>query len=66
MRVGTTDGGCDQEAEPLLTEEQEFYSAQALAFADLRAYHAQRPRYKRPVCVDVVSSSTNEVEPRST
>ena len=29
------------------TEEQAFYAAQEVAFADLRAYHASRPRRKR-------------------
>jgi hypothetical protein len=34
-------------AEELQTEEQAFYAAQEVAFADLRAYHASRPRRKR-------------------
>jgi hypothetical protein len=29
------------------TDEQAFYAAQEVAFADLRAYHASRPRRKR-------------------
>jgi hypothetical protein len=29
------------------SDEQAFYAAQEVAFADLRAYHASRPRRKR-------------------
>jgi hypothetical protein len=36
-----------QAAESGPTEEQAFYAAQEEAFADLRAYHAARPRRKR-------------------
>jgi hypothetical protein len=38
---------CDEVAEEGQTEEQAFYAAQEVAFADLRAYHASRPRRKR-------------------
>jgi hypothetical protein len=37
----------DDAAEESETEEQAFYAAQEVAFADLRAYHASRPRRKR-------------------
>jgi hypothetical protein len=37
----------DEVAEESQTEEQAFYAAQAVALADLRAYHASRPRRKR-------------------
>jgi len=37
----------DVVVEETQTEEQAFYAAQEVAFADLRAYHAGRPRRKR-------------------
>ena len=38
--------GSEAVVEPV-TDEQAFYAAQEVAFADLRAYHASRPRRKR-------------------
>ena len=35
-------------AEESLTEEQAFYAAQEIAFADLSAYHARRTRINPP------------------
>ena len=46
-RRRTLDVQPDGVAEESLTEEQAFYAAQEVAFADLRAYHASRPRRKR-------------------
>jgi hypothetical protein len=47
VRRRSVDVQPDAVAEEAQTEEQAFYAAQEVAFADLRAYHASRPRRKR-------------------
>ena len=46
-RTRSLDVRRDEAAEESETEEQAFYAAQEVAFADLRAYHASRLRRKR-------------------
>jgi len=47
VRRRSVDMPSDVVVEETQTEEQAFYAAQEVAFADLRAYHAGRPRRKR-------------------
>jgi len=51
----------EDDAEEMIADQASFYAAQSVAFADLRGYHAARPRRKRQTTVN--ESCSNPPEP---